>query len=200
MLCAFLLCPLQIDKYLYAMRLSDETLLDIMGRFRREMRNGLSRDFNPTASVKMLPTFVRSIPDGSGKDYVLLYFVNKQFSETKPEQSLVTIMSTMRAISYTCMHKVVQVCKTKRNSQQCLYQRETVVFKKKQTSAYFPMASSFGSCCLGVRVCCLYKLKKKTVFETQIKQQVAVCAQYLDTVAAFRYNTGPSFFGAALRR
>ncbi|KAG8135292.1 hypothetical protein E2320_008336 [Naja naja] len=48
------------------MRLSDETLLDVMGRFRTEMKNGLSRDFNPTASVKMLPTFVRSIPDGSG--------------------------------------------------------------------------------------------------------------------------------------
>lgn len=61
-------CPSpQIDKYLYAMRLSDETLIDIMARFRREMKNGLSRDFNPTATVKMLPTFVRSIPDGSGK-------------------------------------------------------------------------------------------------------------------------------------
>lgn len=49
------------------MRLSDETLLDVMARFRREMKNGLSRDFNPTASLKMLPTFVRSIPDGSGE-------------------------------------------------------------------------------------------------------------------------------------
>ncbi|XP_013925527.1 PREDICTED: hexokinase-1 [Thamnophis sirtalis] len=63
----------KIDKYLYAMRLSDETLLDIMGRFRSEMKNGLSRDFNPTASVKMLPTFVRSIPDGSEKgDFIAL--------------------------------------------------------------------------------------------------------------------------------
>ncbi|KAF1449372.1 Hexokinase-1, partial [Spheniscus demersus] len=63
----------QIDKYLYAMRLSDETLIDIMARFRREMKNGLSRDFNPTAAVKMLPTFVRSIPDGSEKgDFIAL--------------------------------------------------------------------------------------------------------------------------------
>uniref|UniRef100_A0A8C0A015 hexokinase n=1 Tax=Anas zonorhyncha TaxID=75864 RepID=A0A8C0A015_9AVES len=62
-----------IDKYLYAMRLSDETLIDIMARFRREMKNGLSRDFNPTATVKMLPTFVRSIPDGSEKgDFIAL--------------------------------------------------------------------------------------------------------------------------------
>ncbi len=48
------------------MRFSDETLKDIMNRFRREIENGLGRDTNPTATVKMLPTFVRSIPDGSG--------------------------------------------------------------------------------------------------------------------------------------
>lgn len=52
----------QIDKYLYSMRFSDETLLDIMHRFRMEM----GRDTNPTAALKMLPTFVHSIPDGSG--------------------------------------------------------------------------------------------------------------------------------------
>ncbi|ELW65733.1 Hexokinase-1 [Tupaia chinensis] len=63
----------KIDKYLYAMRLSDETLIDIMTRFKKEMKNGLSRDFNPTATVKMLPTFVRSIPDGSEKgDFIAL--------------------------------------------------------------------------------------------------------------------------------
>nr|XP_012618107.1 hexokinase-1 isoform X1 [Microcebus murinus] len=63
----------KIDKYLYAMRLSDETLMDIMKRFKQEMKNGLSRDFNPTATVKMLPTFVRSIPDGSEKgDFIAL--------------------------------------------------------------------------------------------------------------------------------
>ncbi|GAA6067614.1 hexokinase-1, partial [Tachysurus ichikawai] len=47
------------------MRFSDETLQDIMARFRRELVKGLSRDTNATAAVKMLPTFVRSIPDGS---------------------------------------------------------------------------------------------------------------------------------------
>ncbi|KAL4640873.1 hexokinase-1 [Arapaima gigas] len=63
----------KIDKYLYAMRFSDETLLDIMNRFKREMENGLGRDTNPTATVKMLPTFVRSIPDGSEKgDFIAL--------------------------------------------------------------------------------------------------------------------------------
>uniref|UniRef100_A0A4W5RPC7 hexokinase n=1 Tax=Hucho hucho TaxID=62062 RepID=A0A4W5RPC7_9TELE len=59
--------------YLYAMRLSDETLMDIMKRFRRELGNGLCSDTNPTATVKMLPTFVRSIPDGSEKgDFIAL--------------------------------------------------------------------------------------------------------------------------------
>uniref|UniRef100_H3AM26 Phosphotransferase n=1 Tax=Latimeria chalumnae TaxID=7897 RepID=H3AM26_LATCH len=62
-----------IDKYLFSMRLSDETLLDIMTRFRSEMKRGLSSDFNPTATIKMLPTFVRSTPDGSEKgDFIAL--------------------------------------------------------------------------------------------------------------------------------
>ncbi|XDA89618.1 hypothetical protein R6Z07F_019220 [Ovis aries] len=54
-----------VDRFLYHMRLSDETLLDIMARFQAEMQKGLGKDTNPTASVKMLPTFVRAIPDGS---------------------------------------------------------------------------------------------------------------------------------------
>lgn len=49
------------------MRFSDETLKDVMNRFRREIEKGLGRDTSATATVKMLPTFVRSIPDGSGK-------------------------------------------------------------------------------------------------------------------------------------
>ncbi|XP_034286538.1 hexokinase-2-like isoform X2 [Pantherophis guttatus] len=55
----------QVDKYLYHLRLSDDTLRDISERFRKEMEKGLGADTNPTASVKMLPTFVRSIPDGT---------------------------------------------------------------------------------------------------------------------------------------
>ncbi|XP_037663033.1 hexokinase-2 isoform X2 [Choloepus didactylus] len=47
------------------MRLSDETLLDISQRFRKEMEKGLGATTHPTASVKMLPTFVRSTPDGT---------------------------------------------------------------------------------------------------------------------------------------
>ncbi|XP_048368706.1 hexokinase-2-like isoform X2 [Sphaerodactylus townsendi] len=56
----------QVDKYLYCMRLSDETLQEVSSLFRKEMEKGLGADSNPTASVKMLPTFVRSTPDGTG--------------------------------------------------------------------------------------------------------------------------------------
>ncbi|XP_043939013.1 hexokinase-2 isoform X1 [Protopterus annectens] len=55
----------KVDKYLYHMRLSDEVLEDISKRFRREMEKGLGEGTNATASVKMLPTFVRSTPDGT---------------------------------------------------------------------------------------------------------------------------------------
>ncbi|XP_047300040.1 hexokinase-2 isoform X2 [Homo sapiens] len=47
------------------MRLSDETLLEISKRFRKEMEKGLGATTHPTAAVKMLPTFVRSTPDGT---------------------------------------------------------------------------------------------------------------------------------------
>uniref|UniRef100_A0A8C5RD91 Phosphotransferase n=1 Tax=Laticauda laticaudata TaxID=8630 RepID=A0A8C5RD91_LATLA len=49
------------------MRLSDDILHNVMTRFQAEMVKGLGRDTNPTATVKMLPTFVRSLPDGSEK-------------------------------------------------------------------------------------------------------------------------------------
>ncbi|XP_054853439.1 hexokinase-2 [Eublepharis macularius] len=55
----------RVDKYLYHMRLSEETLQEVSSRFRKEMEKGLGIDTNPTASVKMLPTFVRSTPDGT---------------------------------------------------------------------------------------------------------------------------------------
>uniref|UniRef100_A0A674APB1 Hexokinase-2 n=1 Tax=Salmo trutta TaxID=8032 RepID=A0A674APB1_SALTR len=64
---------LKVDKYLYHLRLSDENLMDVSVRFRREMDKGLGRDSNPTAAVKMLPTFVRSTPDGTEKgDFLAL--------------------------------------------------------------------------------------------------------------------------------
>ncbi|XP_069773828.1 hexokinase-2 isoform X2 [Narcine bancroftii] len=47
------------------MRLSDEVLHEISDCFLTEMKKGLGKDTNPTSSVKMLPGFVRSTPDGT---------------------------------------------------------------------------------------------------------------------------------------
>lgn len=55
----------KVDEYLQHLELSDESLMDLSIRFRREMDKGLCRDTNPTAAVKMLPTYVRSTPDGT---------------------------------------------------------------------------------------------------------------------------------------
>lgn len=55
----------KVDKYLYHMRLSDETLREVSNRFNKDMEKGLGAETNPTACVKMLPTFVRSTPDGT---------------------------------------------------------------------------------------------------------------------------------------
>ncbi|XP_051897183.1 hexokinase-2 isoform X1 [Pristis pectinata] len=55
----------KVDRYLYHMRLSDEVLHEISDRFLTEMKQGLGKDTNPTSSVKMLPSFVRSTPDGT---------------------------------------------------------------------------------------------------------------------------------------
>lgn len=57
----------KVDRFLYAMRLSDDQLADISARFRQEMEKGLSNESNATAAVKMLPTHVYSTPDGSEK-------------------------------------------------------------------------------------------------------------------------------------
>ncbi|CAI9547731.1 unnamed protein product [Staurois parvus] len=66
------------------MRLSDETLLDIMARFQVEMDKGLKKDTNPTASLKMLPTYVRSTPDGSEKgDFLALDLGGSMFRVLK---------------------------------------------------------------------------------------------------------------------
>ncbi|XP_027024656.1 hexokinase-2 [Tachysurus fulvidraco] len=63
----------KVDRFLYHLRLSNENLMDLSLRFRREMDKGLGRDTNLTAAVKMLPTFVRSTPDGTEKgDFLAL--------------------------------------------------------------------------------------------------------------------------------
>lgn len=52
--------------FLSAMRLHDDQLKDISARLQAEMKKGLKSESNAAASVKMLPTHVRSTPDGTG--------------------------------------------------------------------------------------------------------------------------------------
>ncbi|XP_030576007.1 hexokinase HKDC1 isoform X4 [Archocentrus centrarchus] len=61
----------KVDRFLHAMRLHDDQLVDISARFQAEMKKGLSAESSAAAAVKMLPTHVRSTPDGSEKGQFL---------------------------------------------------------------------------------------------------------------------------------
>lgn len=54
------------QRILDTLRLSREKLLEVKRRMSEEMARGLSKLTHEEASVKMLPTFVRSTPDGTG--------------------------------------------------------------------------------------------------------------------------------------
>uniref|UniRef100_A0A4W5Q6M1 Hexokinase-2 n=1 Tax=Hucho hucho TaxID=62062 RepID=A0A4W5Q6M1_9TELE len=53
------------QRILDALRLSQEQLLDVKRRMGEEMNRGLAKESHDQATVKMLPTFVRSMPDGT---------------------------------------------------------------------------------------------------------------------------------------
>ena len=53
-------------------KLSSLTYKRIMHLLHEEMNNGLSKKTNHVADIKMFPTFVRSLPDGTGNIYSLL--------------------------------------------------------------------------------------------------------------------------------
>ncbi|XP_041078774.1 hexokinase-2-like [Polyodon spathula] len=55
----------QIERWLQPFRLSQEQLADISARLLTDMERGLGEHTHAQATVKMLPTFVRSTPDGS---------------------------------------------------------------------------------------------------------------------------------------
>uniref|UniRef100_A0A8C1J6H6 Hexokinase-2 n=1 Tax=Cyprinus carpio TaxID=7962 RepID=A0A8C1J6H6_CYPCA len=57
----------QIAETLAEFRLTEEQLLEVKKRMRTEIQNGLSKNTQSTATVKMLPTYVRSTPDGTGE-------------------------------------------------------------------------------------------------------------------------------------
>lgn len=57
---------MQVDQILSEFRLNKEDLKEIMKRMQREMERGLRLETHEEASVKMLPTYVCSTPEGSG--------------------------------------------------------------------------------------------------------------------------------------
>lgn len=58
--------PLQAEQILAEFRLQEEDLKKVMRRMQKEMDRGLRLETHQEASVKMLPTYVRSTPEGSG--------------------------------------------------------------------------------------------------------------------------------------
>uniref|UniRef100_A0A4W3GHG4 hexokinase n=1 Tax=Callorhinchus milii TaxID=7868 RepID=A0A4W3GHG4_CALMI len=56
---------LEINKILYRFKLSQEQLIDMKQRMRKEMEMGLKAETHDMSSIAMLPSFVRSLPDGS---------------------------------------------------------------------------------------------------------------------------------------
>ena len=60
---------LQVKEAEQLFYLSDDDLVSIMNKMTQEMNKGLGKDTNPSAKVKMIPSFVESLPDGTGKLY-----------------------------------------------------------------------------------------------------------------------------------
>ncbi|KAI4893178.1 hypothetical protein NFI96_012420, partial [Prochilodus magdalenae] len=55
------------QRVLDSLRLSREQLMKVKERMEKEMKKGLAGDTHNSATVKMLPTYVRSTPDGTGE-------------------------------------------------------------------------------------------------------------------------------------
>lgn len=62
-----------------------------------EFNKGLGKESNPTAKVKMYPTYVRDVPDGSGKTQFHLFgvwgwlLVNMYLLDHKPHLSAIIV-------------------------------------------------------------------------------------------------------------
>lgn len=61
----------QIQETLAEFKLSKNQLLEVKKRMRVEIERGLKKETHKEATVKMLPTFVRSTPDGTGESKLL---------------------------------------------------------------------------------------------------------------------------------
>lgn len=57
----------QVDNVLNELRIDNEGYVNVMDIMTRAFNKGLSRKYNAEAAVKMFPSYVRSVPDGTGK-------------------------------------------------------------------------------------------------------------------------------------
>ena len=62
----------QVAQVTQCLCLSDDQLHEIMRIMDDQMNKGLGKETNASASIKMFPTYVRHLPDGSGKDITLI--------------------------------------------------------------------------------------------------------------------------------
>lgn len=65
--CVSVCVCLKVQSLLKPFRLSDEKLQDVSSCLREDLLLGLGRQTHRNAAVKMLPTFVRATPDGTGE-------------------------------------------------------------------------------------------------------------------------------------
>lgn len=61
-----------INEILTPFLMSHEKLKVVQSRLHNEMEIGLHKQTQPGATVKMLPTYVRATPDGTGKGQILI--------------------------------------------------------------------------------------------------------------------------------
>ena len=60
-------CIFQIEQYMKQFDLDDATYEKVSATLLAEMELGLGRTSNASAVIKMFPTYVRALPDGSGE-------------------------------------------------------------------------------------------------------------------------------------
>ena len=63
---------LQIEEVMKDYVLDDGTYQRVAEVLLSEMNHGLGKDTNAQAKVKMFPTYVRSLPDGTGKNHSII--------------------------------------------------------------------------------------------------------------------------------
>ena len=81
---------LKIEEFMKPYDLDDATYKKICDVLLAEMEKGLNKTTNAEAVVKMLPTYVRALPDGSGRLFanVKLFRLFSNFLKKKEENIL----------------------------------------------------------------------------------------------------------------